>query len=191
MSNDRLEGVTRTQSSLSSLSLSLLTFYRYNNIILISIVTFFSLFYSLFSRLFYLHFRMISCQLCTFFINNRKQISPARLTKSPKYENSNFNEVPKEPNSLDHQTASQEVRAHSPIPMHSEVSSPGHLTAFNGERFIDKGLCNIVSSKISNNSVSNNSSVVSHGEKQENNDDFLVFTSGSEMIGFTQHPLED
>ena len=135
---------------------------------------------------------MITCQLCIFFVNNRKQISPSRLTKSPKYENANLNEVHKEPNSLDHQTASQEVCAHTPIPTHSEVSSPGNLTAFNGERFIDKeGLCNIVSSKISNNSVSNNSTVVSHGEEQESNDDFLVFTSGSEMIGFTRHPLED
>ena len=135
---------------------------------------------------------IITCQLCIFFVNNRKQISPSRLTKSPKYENSNLNEVHKEPNSLEHQTASQEVHAHSPIPTHSEVSSPGNLTAFNGERFIDKeGLCNIVSSKISNNSVSNNSTVVSHGEEQESNDDFLVFTSGSEMIGFTRHPLED
>ena len=158
---------------------------------LIHMVFFFIIFIHYFSS-FYLHFRMITYQLCIFFVNNRKQISPSRLTKSPKYENSNLNEVPKEPNSLDHQTASQEVCAHSPIPTHSEVSSPGNLTAFNDERFIDKeGLCNIVSSKINNNSVSNNSTVVSHGEEQESNDDFLVFTSGSKMIGFTRHPLED
>ena len=159
---------------------------------LITHTYFFSLFLFIIFFSFYLHCTIIICQLCIFFVNNRKQISPSRLTKSPKYENSNLNEVRKEPNSLEHQTASQEVYAHSPIPTHSEVSSPGNLTAFNGERFIDKeGLCNIVSSKISNNSVSNNSTVVSHGEEQESNDDFLVFTSGSEMIGFTRHPLED
>ena len=117
----------------------------------------------------------------------RKQVTPSRLNKSPKYEHSNINEPHLERNSFDDQKAHS---GDSPSPastMDSGVPSPGNHAASNGELFNEKEIsCNGDAGKISNDTKE----ILDSGER-ENKDGFLVFTSGSEMIGFTRHPLED
>ena len=68
--------------------------------------------------------------------------------------------------------------------MDSGVPSPGNPVV-NGELHKAKeSLCD--ASKISNDTNGNLG-----GDEPERKQDLLVFTSGSQMIGFTRHPLED
>jgi len=71
--------------------------------------------------------------------------------------------------------------------MDSGVPSPGNPDVSNGELHNGKErVCNSDVSKISNDNNGNLS-----GEERGSKQDLLVFTSGSGMIGFTRHPLED
>lgn len=72
--------------------------------------------------------------------------------------------------------------------MHSGASSPGKLTVLNmaGLHNGKESLCNGEAGEISSKREENLG-----GEERRSKDDTLVFTSGSGMIGFSRHPLED
>lgn len=109
----------------------------------------------------------------------RKQVAPSRLNKSPKFDHANANEQnsfeDQKPLPGDCQSPAGAVDSGIPSPENSGVSN-GDLVSekeslLNGD--IDK--------------LSRHTSSEEPGSKQ----DLLVFTSGSGMIGFTRHPLED
>ena len=72
--------------------------------------------------------------------------------------------------------------------MDSGVQSPGKLVLPNAglRRNEKERLCNGDVEKISDDSKGNLG-----GEGGQSKDDLLVFTSGSGMVGFTPHPLDD
>jgi len=111
--------------------------------------------------------------------SKRKQVAPSRLNKSPKFDHANANEQnsfeDQKPLPGDCQSPAGAVDSGIPSPENSGVSN-GDLVSekeslLNGD--IDK--------------LSRHTSSEEPGSKQ----DLLVFTSGSGMIGFTRHPLED
>ena len=114
--------------------------------------------------------------LFTFY---RKQVAPSRLNKSPKFDHANTNEQ----NNFEHQ---------KPLPgdcqsptgaVDSGIPSPENSGVSNGDLVSEKeGLLNGDIDKLSR-----HTSREELGSKQ----DLLVFTSGSGMIGFSRHPLED
>lgn len=115
--------------------------------------------------------------LFTFY---RKQIAPSRLNKSPKFDHANVNEQ----NSFEVQkTLSGDCQSPSGA-ADSGIPSPENTGVSNGDLVSEKesGLLNGDIDKTSRNTSSEET-----GSKQ----DLLVFTSGSGMIGFTRHPLED
>lgn len=115
--------------------------------------------------------------------SKRKQGTPSRLNKSPKYDHANLNEPNSDRNSFHgHRAYLSPASA-----MDSGVPSPGNPDVSNGELHNGKErVCNSDVSKISNDNNGNLS-----GEERGSKQDLLVFTSGSGMIGFTRHPLED
>ena len=69
----------------------------------------------------------------------------------------------------------------------SGIPSPENLGASNGELLSDKDRVLYGD----NDKLSSNIERNVDGEKPGSKRDLLVFTSGSGMIGFTRHPLED
>lgn len=113
----------------------------------------------------------------------RKQVAPSRLNKSPKLDHASTNE----------RSSFEDQRTDSgdcPSPagaVDSRIPSPENTGVSNGEILSDKErLFNGDIDKLSSN-IKNNVGGEEPGSKQ----DLLVFTSGSGMIGFTRHPLED
>lgn len=110
-------------------------------------------------------------------------MAPSRLNKSPKRDHASANE---RSSFEDQRTHSGDC--HSPAgAVDSGIPSPENPGVTNGELLSDKerlfkGDIDKLSSSIKNNVG---------GEEPGSKQDLLVFTSGSEMIGFTRHPLED
>lgn len=109
----------------------------------------------------------------------RKQVTPSRLNKSPKRDHANSNEQ----NSFDAQRTPPGDWQSPAGAMDSEIPSPENSGVSNGDLASEKESLLIGDSgKLSRHTSS---------EEPESKQDILVFTSGSEMIGFTRHPLED
>ena len=113
----------------------------------------------------------------------RKQVAPSRLNKSPKLDHVSANE----------QNSFEDQRNHSgdcPSPagaVDSGIPSPDSLGASNSEppNYKDR-VFNGNTDRLGSN-IAMKAGSEERGRKQ----DLFVFTSGSEMIGFTRHPLED
>lgn len=112
--------------------------------------------------------------------SKRKQVAPSRLNKSPKFDHANVNEQNR---FEDQKTLSGDCQSPSGA-ADSGIPSPENTGVSNGDLVSEKesGLLNSDIDKTSRNTSSEET-----GSKQ----DLLVFTSGSGMIGFTRHPLED
>lgn len=120
--------------------------------------------------------------------SKRKQVTPSRLNKSPKYDHTNLDEQNPERNNFDDRRSRSEECLSPASAVHSGASSPGKLTVSNmaGLHNRKESLCNGEADEISSKREENLG-----GEERRSKDDTLVFTSGSGMIGFTRHPLED
>ena len=115
-----------------------------------------------------------------FFSIFRKQVTPSRLNKSPKLDHANGSD----------QISFDDQRTHSgdchspagaadsgiPSPENPDVSSNGEVLN-DKERLLSNGDID----KLSSNT----------GDEPGSKQDLLVFTSGSGMVGFTRHPLDD
>lgn len=101
------------------------------------------------------------------------------MNKSPKFDRANANEQ----NSFEDQRILPSD-CHSPSgAVDSGIPSPENLGVSNGDILSERE--SLVNGDIDK--LSRNTSREEPGSKQ----DLLVFTSGSGMIGFTRHPLED
>ena len=109
----------------------------------------------------------------------RKQVAPSRLNKSPKFDHANVNEQ----NSFEDQKSHSGDCLSPAGAADSGVPSPENTGVSNGDLVsVKEGLLNGDIDKTCRNTSS---------EETGSNQDLLVFTSGSGMIGFTRHPLED
>ena len=122
------------------------------------------------------------------FLICRKQVTPSRLNKSPKYDHATLNEQSAAQVGFDGQSNHLGECSSPASTVDSGVPSPGKLVLPNGglRRNEKERLCNSDVEKISDNSQGN---LV--GEGGQSKDDLLVFTSGSGMVGFTPHPLDE
>ena len=124
-------------------------------------------------------FLLIFLALLLLFTFYRKQVAPSRLNKSPKFDHTNANEQ----NSFEDQRTLPGDCQSPAGAVDSGIPSPENPSVSNGDLNSEKeSLFNGDVDKLSKHTSSEEP-----GSKQ----DLLVFTSGSGMIGFTRHPLED
>ena len=131
--------------------------------------------------------KVVQFPLYFFFPICRKQITPSRLNKSPKYDHTTLNDQSTRQTCVDDQNTHLGECSSPASAVDSGVPSPGKLALPNDELRNEKErLCDDDVDKISDNSQRSFG-----GEGEQSKDDLLVFTSGSGMIGFTPHPLDD
>lgn len=110
--------------------------------------------------------------------SKRKQVTPSRLSKSPRLDHGNSRNSSEDP--ATHPvtyTLSSEIRDNG-------TTFSGDLGASNDEFLKER------SEGLVNGNVDNKESNAST-KQPDIEQDFLVFTSGSEMVEFSRHPLED
>lgn len=122
------------------------------------------------------------------FLICRKQVTPSRLNKSPKYDHATLNEQSTAQVGFDGQSNHLGECSSPASTVDSGVPSPGKQVLPNGRlrRNEKERLRNGDVDKISDNSQGNLG-----GEGGQSKDNLLVFTSDSGMVGFTPHPLDD
>lgn len=110
--------------------------------------------------------------------SKRKQVTPSRLNKSPRLDHGNG------------RNSTEDATTH-PVTHTLSLKVRDDGRAFSGDIGTSNGdFLREESERLVNGNFDNKESSASN-KKPDTEQDLLVFTSGSEMVGFTRHPLED